>query len=184
MGVLAVRRHVHIVVAGVAAVGLAAGCGSSSSKSLQGGTSSNAALSETEFVSRASAACSTANGQVSGLTQPTENSAIASYAGRVLSIEQGLRANLVSLVPPASKQAAYTKYLGLADEQIAKTTEFQRAAQANEIQRVESIGKEVQSLGGQAHALASELGLAECAKRVGGTQTGTGETGTSTGETP
>ncbi len=131
----------------VATALLVAGCGGSKT------------LSHTALVTRANAACQTANSAVSKLGAPTASlSALTGYAGKVLPISQQLVTRLSALKPASSDQKSLDKLVaalknGNRGLQMMKTATS--TAQTNAASQI-IVAKSVPSA-------ANALGAATCA---------------------
>ena len=103
------RSHRTVLVAGIAALTLAsallaAGCGSS--------------ISRSSFVQRADAICTTANAQVNrvkapkltGVTTAQGATALATYLGELVTFSQGVLNKLKALPQPSSDQSLLQRY--------------------------------------------------------------------------
>ena len=128
-------------IAGCVAVGALAlaGCGGGSSTTATGasgasGASGSAPLSQSEFVSQANAVCKEGNTKIEALTPPSN-----------------LQSDWDKLIADAKKKEA------LAQKTLAD-------AKANDTSAFNADIQQIQALGGSGDALASSIGLTECAK--------------------
>jgi hypothetical protein len=168
----------------LAVAGLVSGCGSSSSTSST--AAAKASLSESEFAAQTGALACSIEAETKALEKekPTSTEALPAYVTREVTIVEAGKAKIAALVPPAEKQAAFTKYLGLLGTTITKLKELGQAI--TNPQRAEAIHKEFTSVAAEGKALEKEAGVAECptksATSTGETTSGSSETQTSTGE--
>jgi len=148
-----------LLVTATSTVIIAAGCGGSSSKSSSG---TGAAVSESTFIAQAKAVMCPLSGKVEALPKPNGMSELVTYAEQVGSLLHEARSKLGGLVPPHSKAAAFAKGLSVTDEGIKEIDEVAGAARAGDVQRVQALGAQLNSLSGRIDAIGRELGGGEC----------------------
>ncbi len=158
----------------IAAASLAvAGCGGGSSSSTTSGASgaSGAAGStpprQDEFASQANAVCKDSNDQIAALKAPaqTASAQAATIAQEIPIINQGI-AKLTAITPPTDLQSKYDQWLSQVRKQVSLATQLAAAAKANDAGKAQSVGKQLKANSNQNGALATDLGLTECATNV------------------
>ena len=170
------RLTVVAAVVSCAAIGALAiaGCGGGSDTTSSGasgasGASGGTPLSQEEFVSQANAVCAEANDKTEALkalpSSPT-TADVATFTAQSIEIANSSYAALAAITPPSDLQAKYDQWLAAGKAQIAIATKLEQAAKADDTNQVKSIAQQMSSAGDKNNAVATDLGLTECAKDV------------------
>jgi hypothetical protein len=176
-------RATAAALAAFLAVGLAAGCGGSSSKS------SGNRLSESAFIAQAHAIVCPAQDELESLTKPSGPAELGTYVAQASAIIDRIQTRLAALAPPANKEAAFKRGLSLIGEFRTKLTALSQAASAGEQAKVESIARGFSTYESSLKSVGHEIGGEECPTSSSSTSSGS-ETSTSseapsgTSETP
>jgi hypothetical protein len=153
-------------LAAIVVAGLLAACGSSSSsKTSTSSTSTSASTSGAAgFVSSANNICKSALAKVNAIPKPTSTAGLARYLNQAVPIASNETAQLAALAPPSNLQASYQQFLSLTKRQQALARGAQAAANRGDIARAAVLSQRVQPLSTRSNAVASSIGLTECAK--------------------
>jgi hypothetical protein len=161
-------------IAGCVAVGALAfaGCGGGSSTTATGasgasGASGSTALSQSEFVSQANAACKAANAKIEALTAPPSGASITQvvpFLTQSVAANQAALTTIEGLTPPSNLQSDWNKLLADAKAKQAEAQKALDAAKANDASQFQAALKQLQATQGQDDALTRSIGLTECAK--------------------
>jgi hypothetical protein len=165
-------------IAGCIAVGAlaVAGCGggddsttTEAGASGASGAQGSTPLSEDEFVSQGNEACAEANDQTEALQLPGGDEPITALAEpfrESAQITQEAYDKLVALTPPEDLEQKFNEFLAQGKAAIADAEKAADAAEAGDTQEVQTIIDQAQQREKQTDALASSIGLDECAKDV------------------
>jgi hypothetical protein len=139
--------------------------GASGASGAQGSTP----LSEDEFVSQGNEICAEANDQIEALQLPGGDEPITALAQPFREgarITQEAYDKLVALTPPEDLQQKFNEFLAQGKAAIADSEKAADAAEAGDTEQVQAIIQESDKREKSSDALASSIGLDECAKDV------------------
>jgi hypothetical protein len=158
-----------LVAALVAAMMTLAACGGSDKKKTDKGadaTSSNKALSYSDFGKQADAACAAGTAKLKPLGAKLTGQAAADTAAlnEILPAFKGIVDNFKTLKPPAELQAPFDEFNSINDQQVQAFVEAQTAAEAQDQAGYEAAMQKVNDLSAQSDAAGSKLGAPSCAK--------------------
>jgi hypothetical protein len=165
------------VIAGCIAAGslAVAGCGGGDDTTTTGaggasGASGATPLSKEEFISQANAICADANGQIEALEAPPQNA--QSVTEVVPFLEQGFAiasdsaTKLEAPTPPSELQSERDELVADTKKKIALTEKAIAAAKADDASQFQALSQQVEAIDNKDDALASSIGITECAKNV------------------
>ena len=176
-----INRIALAAIAGCVAVGALAlaGCGGgddsttteagASGASGASGAQGSTPLSEEEFVSQGNEICAEANDQIEALQLPAGDEPITALAQPLregAQITQEAYDKLVALTPPEDLQQDFNQFLAQGKAAIADSEKAADAAEAGDTSQVQAIIDEGNKQEKSTDALASSMGLDECAKDV------------------
>ncbi len=81
-------------------------------------------------------------------------------------LDNDVYAKLAALTPPSDLQSVWSQYLGGAKALISTIAPLQAAAEAGDSKKAQALADEVKAAGDKLDAVASRMGLTECAKDV------------------
>jgi hypothetical protein len=142
----------------LAAVTLAAGCGSSSS--------SSSTVSKADFVAKANAICDKINTQIGALPKITSAQDLLTTGPKEIAVAKQGITELKALEVPDSLKDEATKYLAALDQETAisgKLVDAFKKKDAQALGQAEAAAKTNQAAD---HSGAVALGLTSCAKQV------------------
>lgn len=116
------------------------------------------------FVTQAEAVCNDVNAQLRRLGQPIDLRAFAGIGRRAVALMVAARGRLAEIEVPADAQADHAQLVELLDEQIDVLRAMVRAAAANDQQQTDTLAETMTRVNERADAIASRLGLEDCAK--------------------
>jgi hypothetical protein len=151
-----------------------AGCGGGADTTTDAGATGatgaqGTPLSEDEFVSQGNEICAEANDQVEALQLPAPDEPITALAKpfrEAGQITQEGYDKLVALTPPENRQQEFNEFLALGKDSIADSEKAADAAEAGDTQQVQAVIQKAGPREKKSDALASSIGLDECAKDV------------------
>jgi hypothetical protein len=154
--------------------GVLAGCGGGSDSTTTAGasgasgTSGGTALSQDEFVSQANAVCKDVNAKIVALKAPPQGdlSAAADTLDQEIAIITPAISDLSAITPPSDLQSNYTTFVNALKAQVALVTQFASVAKANDTAKAQALAPKIDAASKKNNAVASDLGLTECAKNV------------------
>jgi hypothetical protein len=171
---LASRRITCGASAALAAAIIAAGCGGGDEGSTS--TTSSEPLSKPELIAKGDAICQQARDQFAQLQQtpPTTPESAASFAQKLIAIQQTQLDQLRDLRAPSSLQSSLDDYLKALEKNIAILKQGLKAAQQSDATgyakaQAKAVREQVQRL-----ELARAVGFKECSRPAGTAAGGTG----------
>jgi hypothetical protein len=149
--------HVPRITAAIAVGALVfAGCG--------GGDDSNKKLSYSEFGTKASEVCTSANGDIkqisSKLTGDPKND--APLLGQLIPKLEDADKKFKELTPPDELKADFDEFNSITEQQISVTKEAKSLAESGDQAGYQAKIQELQSLGSKSDVNASKLGAKAC----------------------
>jgi hypothetical protein len=134
-----------------------------------GGSSSSSTLTHQQLVAKANAICAQRNTSIEALPKSLRDlskvSTLATYLGRVESIDRPLIAKLKALKPPAADKATWQRTMADNDNVFRAATKAQAAAHAGNAAEVRRISGQLPPLNQKLQADGVHLGLTECLKQ-------------------
>jgi hypothetical protein len=134
-----------------------------------GGGDDSGELSKDEFIAQADQICADLNEtakadqeEFQALLDQGDLMAAADNFDQTAATSADALAELEALVPPAEDQATIDEWLEILNEQPRLTDEFSAALRAGDVDRIDAIGPEVQSLDAESDAIADEYGMVDC----------------------
>lgn len=128
------------------------------------GGSTSAGPSQAQFASRANAICAVALKRAALLKSPMSQAELLSFSEQADSIVSKTVSELKGLVPPASSQAAYARFLAATGHEAAMLGELATALRNGRAARARAVLKALNSEASNEEGKA--LGLSECARTV------------------
>jgi hypothetical protein len=147
-------RRSSAALAGVAVLVLA-GCG---------GGGGGQRLGRDAYLTKANAVCSTANAALRKVPAPVSISGIPAYVDRALPALDRAISRLHAFRPPAALQKDVDRWLSALAELRSTLAADRSAAGRNDAKKVAALGAAGASTTRRANALASSIGLTDCAR--------------------
>lgn len=144
-------RPATIVAVGLVVVILLAACDDSG-------------LSKEEFIARADEICADVNAKTQELEQPRDPGEFTRFARRAQAITQQAVADLRELDPPEDDAALIDRMIDKIEEAVSVLPEIGDAVAAEDFQRVQELGMQVQDNAQEAQEIAQNYGFEECAR--------------------
>ena len=139
----------------LAAVSLAAaGCGDDEGD----------ALSKEEFTSQANAICKKYEAESKTLGEPESIEEIPEFADKALALFDEQLGEMRELEPPEELKEDYDAFLKTGDESKKFVEDLKSAAESGDEQQIQQIGEQADEREKSSDALATKIGLTECAK--------------------
>lgn len=173
-----IRRGSVFGVAIVAAVALAAGCGSDS-----GDGEDSSPASEEDFIVAVDDVCRDANAELETVSEPESAEEFLPALQAALPIQETQAEDLRAITPPEELEAQYNEALGLIDAQVAVVQQTIDDLEAGEDPNtvVVEFNDALDQNSDRLDEIAEELGLSECGS--GGSTSSDGDTDTTTDDT-
>jgi len=141
-------------VAALALAGVAAGCG--------GGDGGGDRLTKAEYIAQADAICKAANEKIDALGEPASLEEVAALATSAIEIQEGSLAELRALKPPEEDEATLNEAYALVEQQVEVGKKVKAAAEAGDLEAIQTLIAENEPLDDQADKIAADYGLTEC----------------------
>ncbi|MCL4290657.1 MAG: hypothetical protein KJ051_10335 [Thermoleophilia bacterium] len=149
------RVRAAAAVAALALAGVAAGCG--------GGDGGGDRLTKDEYIAQADAICKAANEKIDALGEPETMEEIATLAADAIEIQEGSLAELRALKPPEEDEATLNEAYALVEQQVEVGKKVKAAAEAGDLEAIQTLIAENEPLDDQADKIAADYGLTELA---------------------
>lgn len=146
-------RRAAAAVAAFALAGVAAGCG---------GGGGGDRLSKEEYIAQADAICKQANEEIDALGEPATLEEIVTLAASAIKIQEESLAELRALKPPEEDEATLNEAYDLVEQQVEVGKQVKAAAEAGDMETIETLIAENDPLDEQADQIALDYGLTEC----------------------
>lgn len=121
-------------------------------------------LSKEEFIARADEVCADVNARTQELEQPRDPREFTRFARRAKAITEEAVADLRALEPPEDDAATIDRMIDNIEEAVNVLPEIGDAVAAEDFQRVQELGTQVQASAQQAQEIAQDYGFEECAR--------------------
>ncbi len=146
-------RRAAAAVAALALAGVAAGCG---------GGGGGDRLSKEEYIAQADAICKQANEEIDALGEPATLEEIVTLAASAIEIQEESLAELRALKPPEEDEATLNEAYDLVEQQVEVGKQVKAAAEAGDMETIQTLIAENDPLDEQADQIALDYGLTEC----------------------
>jgi hypothetical protein len=153
-------RIVPIVLLAVMTI-TAAACGG-------GGGSGGQQLSKEEFASKANQICTDIQNKVNALSAPKQVGEISAYVDKARSVLNDGLDRMRALQAPSETQAARDKFVSVGEHQSDLFNKLKDAAKSKDIQRLQQIQAQFQTLSSQSVQAARGMGASKCAGATSG----------------
>ena len=147
------RRWIGIAIALAVALA-AAGCGA--------GDGGGDRLTKEEYIAQADAICKQANEEIDALGEPATLEEIVTLAASAIEIQEESLAELRALKPPEEDEATLNEAYDLVEQQVEVGKQVKAAAEAGDMETIQTLIAENDPLDEQADQIALDYGLTEC----------------------
>ncbi len=150
--------HLHsksLIPIGLVSAALLAGCG---------GGGDDKRLSKADFVKKGNEICTRYSAEGKKLGSPNSLADLPSYVDKTVALFDKQLAEMRDLKPPKDLQGDYDKMLATGDDARKALVDVKAAAEAKDEKKITEIGNQASAKNKESNALATKIGLTECAK--------------------